>query len=88
MTVEVDLGSEALVAFADLVADRVTQRLLDHRDDDGWLNAREASAYLGVSVDALHKRTAARTIPFSQGGPGCKLFFRRSELDRWRNQRG
>jgi hypothetical protein len=40
--------------------------------------------YLGVSLAALHKHTAARTIPFEQDAPGCKLWFRRDELDAWR----
>ena len=54
----------------------------------GWLGAREAAAYLGMSVTALHKLTAARSIPFEQDAPGCKLWFQRSELDRWRRGGG
>ena len=33
---------------------------------------------------SLYKLTAAREIPFHQDGPGCKLWFLRSELDEWR----
>jgi hypothetical protein len=51
---------------------------------DKWLDARRAAAYVGLSLNALHKLTAARDIPFHQDGPGCKLWFRRPELDEWR----
>lgn len=36
----------------------------------------------------LYKLTSARTIPFHQDGPGCKLWFQRSELDEWRQNSG
>lgn len=51
---------------------------------DGWLDAKRAAGYLSITANALHKLTAAREIPFEQGGPGCKLWFRPSELDAWR----
>jgi hypothetical protein len=54
----------------------------------GWLNAKQAAAYVGLTVPALHKHTAARTIPFEQDGPGCKLWFKSSELDAWRRGKG
>jgi excisionase family DNA binding protein len=52
--------------------------------EDRWLNTREAAGHLGVSVHALHKLTAARSIPFEQDGPGARCYFRRSDLDAWR----
>jgi hypothetical protein len=51
---------------------------------DGWMDAHTAADYLGLSVNSLHKLTAARAIPLEQDGPGCKLWFARSDLDRWR----
>jgi excisionase family DNA binding protein len=51
---------------------------------DRWLTTREAAAHLGLSVNALHKLTAARAVPFEQERRGCRCWFRRSELDRWR----
>ena len=51
---------------------------------DRWLTAKEAASYLGITTTALHKHTSARTIPFEQDGPGCKLYFRAAELDDWR----
>ena len=52
--------------------------------DDGWLTTKEAAAYLGLSVNALHKLTAERRIPFSQASEGARCYFRRSDLDAWR----
>ncbi|MGN6869286.1 MAG: helix-turn-helix domain-containing protein [Solirubrobacteraceae bacterium] len=49
-----------------------------------WLDARGAAEYLGVHRDTLRKLAAQRAIPTHQDGPGCKLFFRRDELDEWR----
>jgi hypothetical protein len=59
--------------------------------DDGWLDARAASEYLGLSLagadrrpHALHKLTAARDLDFEQECPGGRLYFRRSALDAYR----
>jgi hypothetical protein len=51
---------------------------------DAWLNARGAAEYLGLTLHALHKLTAARRIPFEQDCPNGKLWFKRSKLDGWR----
>lgn len=53
-------------------------------EPDRWIGTREAAAYLGMTAAALHKLTAAKEIPFEQDCPGGKLWFKRSELDRWR----
>jgi len=53
-------------------------------DEDRWLNTRQAADYLGMTLNGLHKLTAARALPFEQDGPGAKCWFRRSELDAWR----
>lgn len=76
------LDEAALDSLADRLAPRIAERLA--HDRDGWLSAKDAAGYLGITVDALHKLTAARDIPFEQDAPGCKLWFRRSGLDRWR----
>ena len=52
--------------------------------DDGWMTTPQAAEYLGMSVHALHRLTADRRVPFHQDRPGAKCFFRRSELDTWR----
>jgi hypothetical protein len=89
--------SKLAVALFESIDDAALQRFaerlspyLDRRtraSEDRWLSAKDAAAHLGISVHALHKLTAAREVPFEQEGPGCKLWFRRCDLDRWR-QRG
>jgi len=61
---------------------RTDARSSDHVS--AWLDARGAAEYLGVHRDTLRKLAAQRAIPTHQDGPGCKLFFRRDELDEWR----
>jgi hypothetical protein len=82
------LDGPALDALADLLAPKIERRLKPAMVEDGWLDAKRAAEYAGLSVNALHKLTAERAIPFEQEGPGCKLWFRRSELDRWREAGG
>jgi excisionase family DNA binding protein len=61
------------------------QASASHLESDGWMSTKEAAAYLRMTPNALHKLTAARSIPFSQpGGPGGKCYFLRSDLDEWR----
>jgi excisionase family DNA binding protein len=58
-------------------------------DDPGeWLDSRSAAEYLGVHRDTLRKLASERAIPVHQDGRGCKLFFRRSDLDEWRERGG
>jgi hypothetical protein len=56
--------------------------------DDGWLDTKRAAEYLGITTSGLHKLTAGRLIPFEQDGPGCRCWFKRSELDAWREHGG
>ena len=51
---------------------------------DEWMDARAAAVYLGIHRDTLRKLAAERAVPVHQDGPGCKLYFRRDELDDWR----
>ncbi len=78
------LDDPALDALADLLTPKLEARLNPVPIEDGWLDAKRAAAYVGLSVNALHKLTAERAIPFEQEGPGCKCWFKRSELDEWR----
>jgi hypothetical protein len=57
-------------------------------EPDRWLTTAEAEAHLGCSPNALHKLTAAGAVPFQQDCPGAKLYFKRSELDDWRERGG
>jgi excisionase family DNA binding protein len=76
--------------IADRVASAVVSRLTasQDRDEGEWLDSRGAAEYLGVHRDTLRKLAAERTIPAHQDGRGCKLFFRRSDLDKWRRSGG
>lgn len=75
--------NDALDELADLLADRLLDRLHIAADEDRWMDTPEAAAYIRRTPTALHKLTAARAIPFSQDGPRAKCYFRRSDLDRW-----
>jgi excisionase family DNA binding protein len=71
--------------LVELVADRVAARLAAPTPAvDEWLDTRAAADYLGVHRDTVRRLAAERTVPSEQEGPGCKLFFRRSDLDAWR----
>lgn len=75
---------------AERVAAAVVARLGTQTSDPlpEWLDSRRAAEYLGVNRDTLRKLAAERSIPAEQDGPGCKLFFRRSDLDDWRRAGG
>jgi excisionase family DNA binding protein len=79
---------ELLSQLADLVAARVIDKLArpDNAAGDDWLDTRGASEYLGIHRDSLRRLAAERAIPAEQAGAGCKLFFRRSDLDVWRRR--
>jgi hypothetical protein len=75
---------EALAELADALAPHLRDPT---RESDRWMDAKAAADHLGLpSVNALHKLTAARLIPFEQEVRGGKCWFRRSELDAWRHR--
>ena len=80
------LFDHILGRLADLVVDRLMERTDGQHSEhtSAWLDARTAAEYLGVHRDTLRKLAAQRAIPTHQDGPGCKLYFRRDELDEWR----
>lgn len=83
----IDLLIDRLV---DRVAAAVVARLENDSVDRGdeWFDSRQAAEYLGLHRDTLRRLAAARAIPTEQDGRGCKLFFRRSALDEWRQSGG
>ena len=48
-----------------------------------WLNVERAAGYLDCTPERIRKLIARREIPFHQEAPGCRIFFRREELDAW-----
>lgn len=79
-------SNQLLMQLAELVADRVAAQLVASRRKraDEWLDTRRAAEYLGIGRDSLRRLAAERAIPTEQAGVGCKLYFRRSDLDEWR----
>jgi excisionase family DNA binding protein len=78
-------GFDALLNhLVELVAERVAARLAAAASADEWLDTRAAADYLGVHRDTVRRLAAERVVPSEQEGPGCKLFFRRTDLDAWR----
>lgn len=77
---------ELLRQLADLVAAKVAARLAPPRNRaaDEWFDTRRAAEYLGIHRDSLRRLAAEGTIAAEQAAAGCKLFFRRSDLDAWR----
>ena len=77
---------QLLVQLADLVADRVLEQLgaPARQREDEWLDTRRAAEYLGIGRDSVRRLAAERAIPTEQAGVGCKLYFRRPDLDAWR----
>jgi excisionase family DNA binding protein len=84
------LVMESLLAqLADRLATAVVEQIRGASEvGDDWFDSRHAADYLGVHRDTLRKLAAERAIPSEQDGPGCKLYFRRSDLDAWRRGGG
>jgi len=78
------LDDEGLDRFAARLAPKLERHLQGREAHPEWMNSKNAAEYLGMSRNALYKLTAARKIPFEQEGPGCKCYFKASELDTWR----
>lgn len=81
-----DLDDAALDRLADQLAARILARLPEQQGEDGWLDAPAAASYLGISTTALHKLTSSRLLTFSQSAPGGRCYFRRADLDAYREQ--
>ena len=83
---KVTLDEDQLEHLADVVAARLADRFPQQPTENGWLDTAAAAAYIGISVTALHKLTSARQLAFSQSALGGRCFFRRDDLDAFREQ--
>jgi excisionase family DNA binding protein len=74
---------EGLVeAIAERAAQIVVERLrAEHQRWPEWMSVESAAMYLDVSPERVRKLQANGLLPFHQEGPGCRVFFRRAELD-------
>jgi hypothetical protein len=79
-----ELDEDALAELAARLAPYLPQPAA--AQDDGWLDSAAAARYLGISRAALHRYSAAKTIPCEQDCSGGKLWFKRSQLDAWRRE--
>lgn len=82
------LVDDLLDRLADRVADRIIAGLGPQREQDAWLDLASAAERLGLHPDTLRKRAKAGLVPFEQDGPGCRMYFRPSDLDAWRHLGG
>jgi hypothetical protein len=81
--VTLELSVEVVAKCA---AELVLERL-DARDDaagwPAWMSVETAARHLDSPVERLRKLKDRHAIPYSQEGPGCRVFFRRADLDAW-----
>lgn len=80
--------NDLLDHFADQIAARLSLRIGLEREPDSWLDLKSAAAHLNMHPDTLAKAARARRIPVEQERPGCRMYFRRSDLDAWRQTGG
>lgn len=84
-----DALGELLYVFADHMAALVAARMDTHQEREPvWLKLSDAADHLGLHRDTLRKHAKAGVIPFEQDAPGCRMYFRRSDLDAWRHAGG
>lgn len=88
LSITVSLDAASVDALGEALSGHVVKALeaMLPRGGDEWMDSKQAAAYLAISLDALHKLTAARAFPFAQYTRGGRMHFRRSDLDRWREQ--
>jgi excisionase family DNA binding protein len=76
----------------ELLAERVAKILgetevgLADADRGGWpewMSVETAARYLDVPAERVRKLKSRGKIPHYQEAPGCRIFFRRSDLEEW-----
>jgi hypothetical protein len=76
---------DALRRLAELLAPYLPAPAPDaSAEPDRWMNSREAAAYAGTTIHALHRAMAAREVHFEQDCKGGKAWFKRADIDAWR----
>jgi excisionase family DNA binding protein len=65
-------------------ASRLAPYLPHPIQEDEWMSVGETTKYLGLSSRyALYRLKDHHGLPFHQHGPNGRIWFRRSEVDRW-----
>jgi excisionase family DNA binding protein len=88
----ITLSPKALEEIVEEVAARVLAQLAERDDRDGawpeWMSVETASRYLNITPERLRKLKQRGKLAYYQEGVGCRVFFRRADLDeamdRWR----
>lgn len=81
-----DIPARTLDVIVDAAAARTLERIAAEQEAEPWpewLSVETAARYLDVSPERLRKLQARREVPFYQEAPGCRVLFRRRELDEW-----
>lgn len=81
----IPLPPELVEAIVDKATEQVLERIdaLATHDQREWFNVESAADYLDVSPERVRKLQARREIPYHQEAPGCRVLFRRVDLDEW-----
>lgn len=79
------IQAEQVTAIAALVADLLHPgaQASDDEASPEWMNVETAAKYLDCTPERIRKLVARREIPYHQEAPGCRIFFRRQELNEW-----
>jgi hypothetical protein len=68
------------------VREVVAEALGSKPDDDPWFDSNAAAAHAGVSVQRIHDAVCSGELA-RHGEKGTRLYFRRSDIDTWREGR-
>jgi hypothetical protein len=72
-----------IAALAEMVADRVVQRLeIGRGEEAGFMDAAGAARYLGTTRRRIHELSSARLLR-PDGRDGRRPLYRRASLDRY-----
>jgi excisionase family DNA binding protein len=77
--VPVELDDQALAAIAAAIGHAGVASATPSKS----MNAETAANYLDVSIERIRKLKERQEIPFHQEGPGCRVLFTRTDLDKW-----
>src|SRR3954454_24800802 len=88
MNITITLPSEIVEFVIEQVTEKVIERLAADRgaSETEYLSVKDAGVYLGCTEGRVRKLIERRRIPFTQDGPGCRVFLSRRELDSWMSE--
>jgi hypothetical protein len=84
----ITISTEGIEAFIEQrVREAVAEALGSKPDEDPWLDSKAAAAHAGVSVQRIHDAVCSGELA-RHGEKSTRLYFRRSEIDAWREGSG